>query len=77
MSAVTGFGNLHEVGYEGEVEDAVPVQEFHRAECTLCEWKSEEFDDLDWKSAEAEAIAHFEDEHAEPEDDDDDEDDES
>lgn len=75
MSAVTGFGNLHEYGYEGDVEDAVPVQEFHRAECSLCDWKGEEHDGFDWKGAEAEAIGHYEDEHAEPDEDFDEDDD--
>lgn len=69
------FNSLHEYGYEGEIEEAVPVQEFHRAECTLCDWKSEEFDGFDWKSAEAEAIEHYENEHQDTDFDEDDDDD--
>lgn len=66
--------DLHAHGYEGtKVEEEVPVEEFHRARCTLCTWTSEEFDELDWKSAEAAAVEHYEDEHAEEEDEEDDE----
>jgi hypothetical protein len=69
----TTFPNLHAYGYEGTVEEEVPVEEFHRARCSLCDWVSEEFDGLDWKSAEEAAVEHYEDEHAETDDDDDDE----
>lgn len=64
--------SIHKPGYEGDVEEAVPVQTFHRAECTLCDWKSEEHEDLAWKDAEEAAIEHYEFEH--PEDDEDEED---
>lgn len=66
--------SLHEYGYEGEIEEAVPVNEFHRAECQVdgCDWKGEEHDSLDWKGAEVEAIEHYETEHQEDEDEDDD-----
>lgn len=60
---------LHAYGYEGAVEEAVPVEEFHRARCTLCDWVGEEHDAMSWKDAEAEAIEHYEDNHAEPDDD--------
>lgn len=73
MSA-TAIGYLHAYGYEGEVEDAVPVQEIHRAECSLCDWKGQEHDGLAWKDAEEEAIEHYEEEHAELDDDEEDED---
>lgn len=65
---------LHAYGYEGDVENAVPVHEYHRAECTECEWISELFDEYDWRSAEQEAIDHYTDEHLE-EDEEDEEDD--
>lgn len=70
---MTSTGYLHHDGYEGKVEEAVPVEEFHRARCTLCEWVSDDFDALDWKDAEEAAVEHFEDVHQEPDDEDDDE----
>lgn len=67
---------LHYDGYESTVEEACPVRTFHRAECDLCEWESEEFDDLDWTWAEEKAVEHFDEEHAPDDEEDDEEDDE-
>lgn len=55
--------SIHAYGYEGKVEEAVPVEEIQRARCTLCEWVGQEFDGLSWEQAEAEAVQHYEDEH--------------
>lgn len=63
------FTNLHYPGYEGTVEEQVPVEEFHRASCNLCDWKSEEFGSLDWREAEEAAVEHYEFEHGDEEDD--------
>jgi hypothetical protein len=66
---------IHEYGYEGKVEDAVPVVEIHQARCNLCDWKSEEHEGgLDWKQAEADAIAHYENDHPDEDDDEGDDD---
>lgn len=53
--------SIHAYGYEGEVEEAVPVEEFHRASCEACGWVGVEHDSMSWKDAEEEAIEHFED----------------
>lgn len=76
---MTELRSIHHDGYEGTVEEAVPVQEFHQARCTLCDWVGEEHDGLDWKSAEEEAVEHFQDFHAvnDEDDEDDDEDEET
>lgn len=69
--------SIHQYGYEGEVEEAVPVQEFHRAECSLCDWRGEEHDGLGWQEAEQEAIDHYEGEHDEGDDEDEEDDDDA
>lgn len=51
--------SIHTYGYEGKVEEVVPVEEFHRAHCELCDWQSEEFDAMGWKEAEQAAIDHY------------------
>lgn len=67
--------SLHADGYEGTVEEAVPVHEIHQARCTLCDWVSEEHDELSWKDAEEEAVEHFNDFHRIDDEDEDDEED--
>lgn len=55
---------LHAYGYTGEIERHVDVTDFYRATCDLCDWRSEEFDGLDWTGCEEAAIEHYEEEHA-------------
>lgn len=62
---------IHYHGYEGDVEEHVPVESFHRAKCEDCDWVSAEFDDLDWQSAEQEAVEHWQDMHADQDEDED------
>lgn len=64
--------SIHAADYEGKVEEVCPVEEFHRATCSLCGWTSEEFDSLDWKSAEEAAVDHIEEHHEDDEEEDDD-----
>lgn len=73
MADTSTIPPLHAYGYEA-IEDVVPVAEFHRASCTLCDWQSEEFGELDWKGAEEAAVAHLEEDHADEDDEDDDDD---
>lgn len=61
--------SIHAYGYEGEVEEMIPVMEYHRAECNECDWQSELFGELDWQSAEQAAVEHAEEEHAEEDED--------
>lgn len=56
------------------IEDDVPVHEWHRAECNLCDWQGELKDEMDWQGAQAEALEHHEDQHGPDEDEDEDED---
>lgn len=69
---MTATGYLHAPGFEElEAADLAVVVEVHRAECPLCDWRSDEFDDLAWKDAEEAAVEHYEEEHAHEDDDDD------
>lgn len=73
---MTATGYLHAPGFEElEAADLAVVREIHRAECPLCSWVSEEFDELAWTDAEAAAVEHYEEEHADRDEDDEDDED--
>jgi hypothetical protein len=70
---MSALGPITAPGYEGEVEEAIPVHETHQAKCTLCTWEGEKHDEMAWTDAQAEAVEHWEGEHAPDEDEDEEE----
>lgn len=55
--------SIHAYGYEGDAEEICRVEEIHRAKCEICDWTSEEHDEMDWRGAEEDAVEHVQEKH--------------